>query len=304
MNDDARRPLIVGLGEILWDLLPAGKQLGGAPANFAYHAAALGARGAVVSRVGDDALGRDVLERLDGLGLDRSAVSVDREHSTGTVEVRLDAHGVPTYVIREHVAWDFLPASPPALAVCESAAAVCYGTLASRAPVSARSIGELLGATAAGCLRVFDVNLRQSYFGEAVIRRLLALSDVVKLNDAELPVVAELLRLDGPDPARRLLERHGLRAVAVTRGGAGSRLYTPGGVSDHPGVAGAAVADTVGAGDAFTAALVLGLLDGHAPDRINAFANRLAAHVCSQPGATPPIPRAMRAARAAEAGRA
>ena len=298
MNDDARRPLIVGLGEILWDLLPAGKQLGGAPANFAYHAAALGARGAVVSRVGDDALGREVLARLDALGLDRSAVSVDPARPTGTVEVRLDAQGVPSYVIHEDVAWDFLPVSPQALSVCESAAAVCYGTLASRAPVSAEAIGELLAATPAGCLRVFDVNLRQSYYGAAVVRRLLALSNVVKLNDAELPVVAELLGLGGPDPARALLERHDLRAVAVTRGGAGSRLYTPAGVSDHPGVP-TTLVDTVGAGDAFTAALVLGLLDGHDPDRISTFATRLAAYVCSQPGATPPIPNDLRAARTA-----
>jgi len=290
------RPLIVGLGEILWDLLPAGKQLGGAPANFAYHATALGARGAVVSRVGNDALGQDVLDRLDALGLDRSAVSLDAEHPTGTVDVRLDPAGVPTYVIHENVAWDFLPASGVARALCASAAAVCYGTLASRSLISAESIHELLGATPPGCLRVFDVNLRQSYYSEAVVRRLLELSNVVKLNDGELPVIADMLRLDGSDPVQTLLERHQLRAVALTRGPSGSRLYTPDRVCDRSGVAGP-VADTVGAGDAFTAALVLGLLDGRDPARINAFANRFAAHVCSQPGATPPIPDALRAAR-------
>lgn len=290
------RPLVIGLGEILWDLLPAGKQLGGAPANFAYHAAALGARGAVVSRVGDDALGREVLARLPGLGLAGTAVSVDELHPTGTVEVRLDAGGVPTYVIHEGVAWDFLPASEQARAACAAAAAVCYGTLASRSPVSAASIEELIGATPADCLRVFDMNLRQPYVGEGVVRRLLGLSDVVKLNEVELYVAEVMLDLDAHDPAGTLIERYGLRAVAVTRGSSGSRLYTPGGVWDHPGVP-ATVADTVGAGDAFTAALVLGLLDGHDAERINAFANRLAAHVCSHPGATPPIPGELRVAR-------
>lgn len=296
---DARRPLIVGLGEVLWDLLPAGKQLGGAPAHFAYHAAALGARGAVVSRVGDDALGREVLARLDALVLDRSAVSLDADHPTGTVDVRLDAEGVPEYVIHENVAWDFLQASGPAQALCASADAVCYGTLASRSPVSGGSILELLRDTRADCLRVFDVNLRQSYYDEAVLRRLLDLSSVVKLNDAELPVIADLLGLDGPDPAGRLFEQYRLRAVALTRGGSGSRLYTPTGVSDHPGGGAITIADTVGAGDSFTAAIVLGLLDGHDPDRVNAFANRLAAHVCSMPGATPPISPELRAARTA-----
>ena len=283
-------PLVIGLGEILWDLLPAGKQLGGAPANFAYHANALGARGAVVSRVGDDALGREVLDRLDALGVDRSAVSVDAQRPTGTVDVRLDAAGVPSYVIHENVAWDFLQASGRAMELCAAASAVCFGTLASRSVVSRDSIVQLLDATPRDCLRVFDINLRQAFYDEDVIGTLLEAADVVKLNDAELPVVASLLGLEGPEPAQQLVDRYELRALALTRGPSGSRVYAHGGVSDHPGVR-AQIDDTVGAGDAFTAALVLGLLDGHRLDQINAFANRLAAHVCSQPGATPAIPK-------------
>jgi fructokinase len=298
---EPRRPLVIGLGEILWDLLPAGKQLGGAPANFAYHANALGARGAVVSRVGDDALGREVLDRLDALGVDRSAVTVDPSHPTGTVDVRLDAAGVPTYVIHENVAWDFLPAGGRAAELCAAASAVCFGTLASRGAISRESVVQLLDTMPASCLRVFDINLRQSYFDAELIRRLLAKSQVVKLNDAELPVVAALLGLGGPDAARLLMDEFGLRALALTRGPSGSRIYTRDAVSDHPGVA-AHVADTVGAGDAFTAALVLGLLDGHDAGRINAFANRLAAHVCAHPGATPPIPEELRAARTSASG--
>lgn len=298
---DRTRPsyAIVGIGEVLWDLLPAGRQLGGAPANFAYHARALGADGIAASRVGDDELGREVLARFDALGLDRRYVQTDAAHPTGTVEVRIDAHGVPDYVIRQDVAWDYLAADPSLIDLAGRADAVCYGTLAQRSPVTRQTLHAFLRVTRPGCLRVFDINLRQSYFSREVIDATLRSSDVLKLNDQELPVVARLLGLNEPtdDAARALIDRYRLRLLALTRGGQGSRLYNANGtVSDHPGFP-ATIVDTVGAGDAFTAALTLGLLDGHDLDRINTFANRLASYVCSHPGATPPVPKELVAQR-------
>ena len=291
------RPLVVGTGEVLWDMLPGGKQLGGAPANFAYHAAALGARGAVVSRVGDDHLGHEILSRLDALGIDRRHVSVDRDHPTGTVDVRVDARGVPEYVIHEDVAWDFLAADDALLDLAGRADAVCFGTLAQRAAASRETIAAFIRATRADCLRVFDINLRQSYYDRDVIHHTLLRSNVLKLNEEEVDVVRQRLDLwhpslvDVESTVDALLKKYPLGLVAVTRGTNGSLLCASDGRwSDHDGFAAEPLADTVGAGDAFTAALAMGLLAGHDLDRINAAANRLAAYVCTQPGATPPIP--------------
>ena len=293
-------PLIIGLGEILWDMLPAGRQLGGAPANFAYHAGVLGARAAVVSRVGDDALGREILQRLDDLRLDRAQVSVDDRHPTGVVDVTLDAAGVPQYVIRTGVAWDFLPHGPALLEMAGRADAVCFGTLGQRGADSRESIGAFLAATRRPCLRVFDINLRQHYFSRELVQAMMRTSDVLKLNDQELPIVIDLLGLQAASPADAagaIMRDFPVRLVALTRGPAGSALFQRDGqADDHPGFPGP-VADTVGAGDAFTAALILGLLDGHPLARINVFANRLAAFVCSQNGATPVIPDALKAMR-------
>jgi fructokinase len=278
------RPLVVGIGEVLWDMLPAAKQLGGAPANFAFHAGQLGAEACVVSRVGDDELGREILHRLDGLALNRDFVSVDADHPTGTVDVRLDAKGVPSYVIHEDVAWDWILPTPALLELARRADAVCYGTLAQRTPGNAYAIGQFVGSTRASCLRVFDVNFRQHYYDADTVRETLAMSNVLKLNEDEVPVLVGLLprRIELRDfPA--LFD---LRVVALTRGPRGSVLFTKDGAFEHPGSP-ARIVDTVGAGDAFTAALVMGLLAGRDIDTINDHANRLAAFVCSQPGATP-----------------
>src|SRR2546427_8627530 len=278
------RPILVGTGEVLWDMLPGGRQLGGAPANFAYHASALGADGVVVSRVGNDDLGREIIRRLNALGLETRYVRRDADHPTGRVDVRLDADGVPEYVIHEPAAWDFITVDAELLDLARGADAVCFGTLAQRSPVSRDSIRSFLLATRPDCLRVFDVNLRQSYFDERTVRELMRLSNVLKLNDAELPVAARLLRIAGDtaDVVRRLFAVYPLRAIALTRGPHGSVLYTRDRTFDHPGYQGTVVVDTVGAGDAFTAALVLGLQKGEPLERINDFANRLAAYVCSQ----------------------
>jgi fructokinase len=279
-------------------MLPGGKQLGGAPANFAYQANALGAEGVVASSVGDDEPGREILGRLRSLGLDVAHVTTDLDHPTGRVDVHLDAAGVPDYVIHEGVAWDFLEVTPALLGLAARCDAVCFGALAQRSPPSRDAIRAFVGATRPACLRVFDVNLRQNHFDRATVHDGLIASDVLKLNDAELPVLAKLLGTGGAgaEAVRNLLLKYDLRLVALTHGPHGSALYTHDRTSDHPGSPPGKIADTVGAGDAFTAALVVGLLKGHDLDRINASANRLAGYVCSQPGATPPIPDEFRMA--------
>lgn len=290
-------PRVLGLGEVLWDLLPEGRQLGGAPANFAYQARALGAEAAVVTRVGDDALGREILVRFEKLGLPTNLVQHDATAPTGTVSVDLGADGVPAFTIHEHVAWDRLEISDEARAAAATADAVCFGTLGQRCDQARTAIGELLAATRPTALRVFDINLRQQFYSRAVIERSLQLANVLKLNDAELPVLAGLFDLAGSarDQVDRLASDFGLEAVALTRGPQGSLLRGPGGWSDHPGLP-VEIRDTVGAGDAFTAAMTLGLLRGLPLDRVNELANQLARHVCSSAGATPPLPAALKAA--------
>jgi len=292
MSETEKRYTAVGLGEVLWDLLPEGKQLGGAPANFAYHARMLGADGVIASRVGDDELGREILDRLAAVKLDGRHVGVDGDHPTGTVSVELDSHGQPDYVIHEGVAWDFIATTPELTALAASADAVCFGSLCQRSPVSRETIRRFLGATRPECLRVFDINFRQAYYSREIVADMLAVSDVLKLNDDELGVVAEMLSITGEedDIARRLVDRYSLRLVVLTRGRAGSTLYAPGQTARHAGLD-VEVADTVGAGDSFTAAVTMGLLGGGDLDRIGRHANRLAGYVCSQNGAMPAIPK-------------
>jgi len=288
-----RKPVAVGLGEVLWDMLPGKKQFGGAPANFAYHAKTLGADAYVVSCVGDDPLGREILDRLDSLELNRDCVAVDREHPTGTVSVKLDAGGKPTYTIHEGVAWDCMAVMPGLVELAGRAEAVCFGSLAQRSAESRATIRCFLAATTADCLRIFDINLRQHYYDAETVDASLEAANVLKLNDEELPVLAELLWCGSMQNEERvmnaLLERYELRLIALTKGPAGSLLLAPGQSSTHGGFA-TAVADTVGAGDAFTAVLAMGLIDGVDLESVNERANRIAAYVCSRPGATPDMP--------------
>ena len=292
MNSGSRRYFCIGLGEVLWDLLPGGRQLGGAPANFAYHAHALGAESLVVSRVGRDDLGRDLLERLNTLGLSTSGIAVDPVAPTGSVSVTLDPTGKPAYTIHLDVAWDFLETDPEGLRAAAGADAVCFGTLAQRHPVARESIRRVLQATRPDALCIFDINLRQRFWSREVIVESLALATVLKLNDEELPILADLLGWPAEDDDRllaRLAERFDLRAVALTRGARGSLLWTAGRTWSWPG-SDLKVADTVGAGDSYTAALTLGLLSGKAPEDILRIAHRVADFVCTQSGATPPMP--------------
>ena len=287
------RPLIVAVGEILWDLLPSGKQLGGAPANFAYHAAQLGADARTISAVGDDSLGRDIVERLRGLRLDTSLICVDGEHPTGVVTVALGPRGQPAYTIHENVAWDFIRATPAQVDLVRKADCVCFGSLAQRSPVSRGAVRTILDSAPRDALRIFDINLRQHYYDTQVIEASLALANVLKINDEELPVVGDLLHLGQPIPQHLFNRFAKLELIALTRGGAGSALYSrDGAIDEHPGypVSPAQLVDTIGAGDAFGAAVAMGLLRKLPIPRIGDAANLLASYVCTQRGATPVIP--------------
>ena len=289
-----RQHTVVGIGEILWDRLPGGKQLGGAPANFVYHAAALGAAGHIVSAVGNDPLGREIGERLAALNLDHRYLAVNADYPTGTVDVQLDPDGKPRYVIHEQGAWDFIPWSDALRDLAKQTAAVCYGSLSQRAGISRQTIRAFITTMPSASLRVFDVNFRQAFFSGTIVHDLLSLSNVLKISDEELPVVSRLLSVDGSDEdvIRTLMSRYRLCLVALTRGAQGSVLVASEGAFTHPGVR-ANIVDTVGAGDAFTAGMVMGMLHGLDFNRISDLANRLAAYVCSQPGATPKIPEAL-----------
>jgi fructokinase len=286
---------IVGIGEVLWDLLPGGKQLGGAPANFAYHASALGAEARIVSRMGRDTSGHELLERLKQLGLRTDCIEVDPGAPTGTVSVQVAADGQPQFTIHENVAWDRIAGEANARRAVAEANAVCFGTLAQRCETSRAAIHALLALAAPESLHIFDVNLRQHFHSREVIERSLAVANVLKVNETELPLIAEMLGIAGDARAqmKELATRYPLRVLACTRGAHGALLLAYGHWSDHPGIP-TKVADTVGAGDSFTAALTIGMLSGWELDLINHRANDVAAFVASRPGGTPELPQRLR----------
>lgn len=296
------RPTVVGLGELLWDLFPAGKQLGGAPANFAYITALLGDSGVIASRVGDDRLGQEALWHLKSSGLDVNRIQRDPEHPTGTVKVDVDSKGQPEYHITESVAWDFMQFSEDWISLARSAHAVCFGSLAQRNSVSRAAIRAFLAALPDFAIGIFDVNLRQSYFTPEIVRDSARHAKILKLNHEEFPRFLNLLQYPQKNSAsssgdsnqsadlaaaRWLCKEFGIRIVCITRGGNGSLLVTHTSYHEHPGFS-VKIADTVGAGDAFTAALVHHALRGSSLPVMNAAANRLGAWVASQEGATPP----------------
>jgi fructokinase len=283
--------LVAGIGELLWDVLPGGRELGGAPGNFAWHVHALGMTGLIVSCVGDDDEGREILERLRALGLRSDHVSVDPAHPTGRSTVSLDASGVPSFHVHEDVAWDFIPFTPTLARVAEEIDAVNFGTLGQRTAVSRGTTRSVLTHTRPDAIRLFDLNLRPPHYTREVIAESLTIASVVKLNESELGVVSRMFGFskDEPTALNELAEQFALRLVALTRGEKGSVLWANGRTSVHRGFE-SKVVDTVGAGDAFAAALVVGMLEGFDLDRINEHANRVASYVCSKPGATPELP--------------
>ena len=288
---------VIGVGEVLWDLLLTGPQLGGAPANFAYHAHALGANAQLITRVGKDDYGREIIRRFHEMGLQETTVQIDETVPTGTAKVALSGDGLAHFTIQENVAWDFIAATDEAVAVARRAHAICFGSLAQRCKVSRSTIQCLVAATPPDALRVFDINMRQQFYSRDVIEQSLQLANLLKLNDDELPRLADMFGLTGStkDQIGRLARTFGLRLVALTRGPNGSLLYQKDSDnndarwSDCPSRP-VKVVDTVGAGDSFTAAMVMGLLRKMDLDEINAIANEVARYVCSQPGATPVLP--------------
>jgi fructokinase len=295
--------LILGIGELLWDMLPSGAALGGAPANFTVMAGRLGSHAAILSRIGRDDLGREAVHLLDPLPADTEYLQIDPAHETGRVTVELKT-GQPSYEIHEPAAWDFMELNDDWVRLAERADAICFGSLAQRALESRQTIQTLAAQTPSHCVRVFDANLRAPFYSSEVLQESLSLATVMKLNDAEMPLVLGLLGLPASEPAdpaalragaeRLLAEFPTLRMVAVTRGGEGSLLTTREGWHEHPGVA-TKVADTIGAGDAFTAAMAHYMLRGADLATLNEAGNRWGSWMASQQGAMPPLPDAVRA---------
>jgi fructokinase len=287
----AELPIVVGLGEVLWDVFPDSSRPGGAPANVAFQAGQLGVRGVVCSRVGRDRLGEELVGFLAGQGLSTDWIQRDAEHPTGTVTVDLSEPSHPSYVIHENVAWDFLAAGPAWVELMGRAAAVCFGTLAQRNKASRWAIYEALDATRPECLVVYDVNLRQQWYSREAIEPSLRRAKLVKLNDDEALVLAELFGLSTRQPqdlAQFFQQQFGVTACCITRGAKGCLLVSGDEQVDQPGLP-VQVVDTVGAGDAFTAALIVGRLRGWAAPVQAAFANRVGGLVASRAGAMPPL---------------
>lgn len=285
------KKVVVGIGELLWDVFPQGKRLGGAPVNFACHCSQLGAVAYPVSCVGQDALGEEIRTVVAELDVDQRYICSDAEHPTGTVQVTLDENAKPSYEICEGVAWDMIRMTPELQALAEETAAACFGSLCQRNAVSRETILAFIDAMPADAFKIFDVNLRQAFYSKAILEASLVHANVLKLSDEELPVLAEMFGLSESveDQLKALVVQFNLRLVAYTRGAEGSLLVGPDDLSDHPGHPCKAI-DSVGAGDSFTATLCVGLLKGNPLATINDHANRVAAYVCSHEGAVPELP--------------
>lgn len=281
----SKKPLVIGLGEVLWDMLPGGKKAGGAPINFVYHATAMGADGYAISAIGADDLGRELLGQLSAAGISHIIKTVP--YPTGTVLVKLK-DGIPSYTIVENTAWDNLPLSDEAIALVEKADAVCFGTLALRSPESRASVLALLDKTPKHAMRVFDINLRQHYYSKELIETLLEKANIFKVNDDELLILREMFKLNGTDKeaADYFIKKYNLRCFILTAGDKYSEIFTADETSrlETPKVT---IVDTVGAGDAFTGAFIYSLLQNKTLADAHAQAVKTAAFVCTKAGAWP-----------------
>ena len=284
--------VMVGLGEILWDLLPSGKQLGGAPANFAYMANVLGDEGIVASRTGEDDLGYEAREMMKTLDLNPSFIQSDDEHSTGVVKVLIDGAGQPEFTIASDVSWDHLEWTTAWEGLATRADAICFGTLAQRSQVSRATVHRFLQASRKNTLKIYDVNLREPFYSKEIIVDSLRLSNMAKLNADELAKVCDLLNIPGQseqERSKRLLINFDLELVCITRGATGSLLVSPDQTVEHNGFR-VKVADAVGAGDAFTACLAHHYIRRTSLHTISELANGFASWVATQTGATPTVP--------------
>jgi fructokinase len=281
---------IVGLGEALWDCLPEGKKLGGAPANFAYHAGQFGFDTLAVSALGEDALGEETIAALEEHKLNYLMPRIP--YPTGTVQVTLDGQGIPTYNIREGVAWDNIPFTAEIEEVAKNCRAVCFGSLAQRSVVSRETIGRFLDATPSDCVKIFDINLRQSFFTKEIIEVSMRRCNILKINDEELVVVSRMFGLPDLDEEKRckqLIKDYDLDILVLTCGTNGSYVFTAD-KSYYQPTPKVEVADTVGAGDSFTGSFCAALLKGKSIPEAHELAVKVSAFVCTQNGAMPTLP--------------
>lgn len=283
---------VIGIGETLFDVLPEGKKLGGAPANFAYHVSQFGIESCAVSAMGDDELGKELEAELNEHHLNYQIEKVD--YPTGTVQVSLDANGIPAYEIKEGVAWDNIPFTPALEEKAKNCTAVCFGSLAQRSEVSRNTIHRFLDTMPdeEGRYKVFDINLRQGFFTKEIITESIRRCNILKINDEELITISRLFGYPGIDLQNKcwlLLGKYNLKMLILTCGVNGSYVFTPGEVSfiDTPKVE---VADTVGAGDSFTGAFVASILRGKSVREAHELAVKVSAYVCTQNGAMPVLP--------------
>lgn len=287
MND-----FVIGMGEALWDVLPEGKKIGGAPANFAYHVSQFGLPGRVVSAVGNDALGNEIIENFTSKGLTHLIERVP--YPTGTVQVEIDQAGIPQYDIKENVAWDNIPYTEAVMNVARHTKAVCFGSLAQRNIVSRNTINSFLDAMPHNndSLIVFDVNLRQGFYNKEILCNSMRRCNILKINDEELVTVSRMFGYPGIDLQDKcwiLLGKYNLKMLILTCGINGSYVFTPGNVSFQP-TPKVEVADTVGAGDSFTAAFISSVLKGKSVSEAHRCAVLTSAFVCTQKGAMPVLP--------------
>ncbi len=288
---------VVGLGEVLWDVLPEGKKLGGAPANFAYHAGQfLGSDNTIaISALGEDRLADETIEALREHNLNDLLPRVP--YPTGTVQVTLAEGGIPTYDIKENVAWDNIPFDDDIAAIARSCRAVCFGSLAQRNIVSRTTIQKFLDATPDDCLKIFDINLRQQFYTKEIIQESIRRCNILKINDEELVLIGRMFGYPGLDIENKcwlILGKYNLDMLVLTCGTNGSYVFTPGAVSfqETPKVT---VADTVGAGDSFTGSFVASILAGKSVAEAHRTAVRVSAYVCTQNGAMPEVPAELKA---------
>lgn len=278
---------VIGIGEVLWDLLPDGKMLGGAPINFAYHASQLGAIGVAISSVGKDELGSEIMKSVDTKGV-VNCISVNK-YPTGTVGVILK-DGIADYTIYENVAWDFIELSIGSTIMLQQADAICFGTLAQRNKVSHNAIMSALKLVPEKCLKVYDINLRQKYYSADLISKSLFSSNVFKINDDEIELFKHLYKMDGNEVelSQKIMKTYSIEYLALTKGDKGSYLFWKDEISFMPTPV-VDVEDTIGAGDSFTSALVIGILNNWSLKEIHRKAVEISAFVCTQKGATPTL---------------
>ena len=282
---------IVGLGEALWDVLPEGKKLGGAPANFAYHAGQFGLDTIAISALGDDALAEETIEALKEHSLNYLMPRVP--YPTGTVQVTLAEGGIPTYDIKEGVAWDNIPYTDEMAEIAKSARAVCFGSLAQRNKVSRENIRKFLADTPADCLKICDINLRQQFYSKEILEDSFRLCNILKINDEELVVVNRMFGYDGLDmrqACEKMVQDYGLKMLVLTCGTNGSYVFTDDGLTSFQDTPKVEVADTVGAGDSFTGSFCACILNGKPVQEAHKTAVQVSAFVCTQNGAMPVIP--------------